>query len=164
MQRLPIGLMGKAKPWISTMGTNIALVALSAALIVLFGFAAWFWVQAAVLLMSASLGVWLFYVQHQFEDTYWAKGGDWEFEQGALTGSSHFELPGVLRWFTANIGVHHVHHLASRIPFYRMTEVLRDHPELVEQGRLTLRESLGLFRLTLWDENRRKLVPFSSAG
>ena len=93
-------------------------------------------------LIGAAIGVWLFYVQHQFEETCWDQRRELDFHEAALMGSSHYDLPGVLRWFTANIGVHHVHHLCSRIPYYRLPMVLRDHPELAEVGRLTLRESL----------------------
>ena len=82
------------------------------------------------MLLAASIGVWLFYVQHQFERTSWDDGKGWDFHDAALHGSSHYDLPALLRWFTANIGVHHVHHLYSRIPFYRLRRVLRDHPEL----------------------------------
>jgi omega-6 fatty acid desaturase (delta-12 desaturase) len=80
--------------------------------------------------------------------------------EAALHGSSHYDLPRVLRWFTANIGVHHVHHLCSRVPFYRLPEVLRDHPELGEVGRLTMLKSLGCVRLVLWDEGCRRLISF----
>ncbi|MGI9380092.1 MAG: fatty acid desaturase, partial [Methyloligellaceae bacterium] len=78
-----------------------------------------------------------------------------------LQGSSHYALPGVLRWFTANIGVHHVHHLSSRIPFYRLPQVLRDYPELEDAGKLTLLESLKCVRLVLWDESCRRLISFN---
>ena len=83
-----------------------------------------------------------------------------DLHEAALHGSSHYDLPHVLRWFTANIGVHHVHHLCSRIPYYRLPGVLRDHPELGEVGRLTLMQSLGCVRLVLWDESRRRLISF----
>src|SRR6202044_2020714 len=117
-------------------------------------------VQLPIVLLAGSVGVWLFYVQHQFEMTFWAHEAEWSFEEGALPGSSHYDLPGILRWFTANIGVHHVHHLSSRIPYYRLPQVLRDHPELRAIGRLTLLESLRCVRLALWDEGRRQLVSF----
>ena len=90
-----------------------------------------------------------------------AEEEDWSLPDAALQGSSHYALPGVLRWFTANIGVHHVHHLSSRIPFYRLPQVLRDHPELADTGRLTLLESLKCVRLVLWDENCRRLISFN---
>ena len=82
----------------------------------------------------------------------WADDGSWNRHEAALHGSSHYDLPGVLRWMTANIGVHHVHHLSSGIPFYRLRDVLRDHPELGAMGRLTLWQSFGCIRLVLWDE------------
>ena len=84
-------------------------------------------------------------------------------QDAALHGSSHYDLPGVLRWFTANIGVHHVHHLCSRIPYYRLQKVLQDHPELVALKRLTLRQSLGCVRLGLWDEKAQQMISFAEA-
>ena len=89
---------------------------------------------------------------------------DWTLHGAALHGSSHYDLPGFLRWFTANIGMHHVHHLSSRIPYYRLPRVLRDHPELRDVGRLTLWQSLRCVRLVLWDERRRRLVSFADIG
>jgi len=112
---------------------------------------------------QAAAGVWLFYVQHQFEDTHWAEAGQWEFQQAALHGSSHYDLPGVLRWLTGNIGIHHVHHLSSKVPHYRLPEVLRDYPELRDIGRITIPDSLRCVKLVLWDESRRKLVSFREA-
>ena len=104
-------------------------------------------VQLPITLIAGSIGVWLFYVQHQFEGTLWARDEGWNFHEAALNGSSHYDLPNVLRWFTANIGVHHVHHLCSRIPYYRLPRVLRDHPELDAIRRLTLLQSLLCVRL-----------------
>jgi acyl-lipid omega-6 desaturase (Delta-12 desaturase) len=117
-------------------------------------------VHLPMFLLAASAGVWLFYVQHQFEETYWAGNWTWNVREAALHGSSHYDLPGVLRWFTANIGMHHIHHLSSRIPFYRLPEVLRDHPELRAVGRLTFFQSLKCVRLALWDDERRRLISF----
>jgi acyl-lipid omega-6 desaturase (Delta-12 desaturase) len=160
--RLPVGLMrgGGWQPWISTMGTNLAIVAIAGMLMWTIGVGTFLLIQLPIALVAASIGVWLFYVQHQFEHTYWEPDADWSHPEASLHGSSHYVLPGVLRWFTANIGVHHVHHLNSRIPFYRLPEVLRNHPEFSEVGRLTLMESLRCARLTLWDESRRRLVSF----
>ena len=101
-------------------------------------------VHLPIILLAASIGVWLFYVQHQFEETFWARASTWTMPEAALHGSSHYDLPLVLRWFTANIGVHHVHHLCSRIPYYRLARVLRDHPELKDVGRITLLQSIRL--------------------
>jgi omega-6 fatty acid desaturase (delta-12 desaturase) len=112
------------------------------------------------MLLAASVGVWLFYVQHQFEDTEWARDSVWKLHEVALHGSSHYDLPSVLRWFTANIGVHHIHHLCSRIPYYRLPLVLRDYPKLGVIGRLTLGQSFSCVRLVLWDEDQQRLVSF----
>jgi omega-6 fatty acid desaturase (delta-12 desaturase) len=118
-------------------------------------------VHLPITLLAASIGVWLFYVQHQFEDTVWAPDGAWNQQNAALHGSSYYDLPVVLRWFTANIGVHHIHHLCSRIPYYRLPTVLRDHPDLGGIGRLTLIESFGCVRRVLWDESQQRLVSFA---
>jgi omega-6 fatty acid desaturase (delta-12 desaturase) len=159
--RLPLGLMrGGWQPWVSTMATNAAIAVLAGALIWLVGIKAFLLVHLPIAVLASSIGVWLFYVQHQFEETTWSDGERWTLYEAALHGSSHYDLPAVLRWFTANIGIHHVHHLCSRIPYYRLGRVLRDHPELRQIGRLTLRESFGCVRLVLWDEAQRRLVSF----
>jgi len=159
--RLPVGLMRSGwQPWLSTMATNAAIAAIVATLIWFIGVQAFLLVHLPVMLLAASAGVWLFYVQHQFEDTSWSEGQSWTFHEAALHGSSHYDLPPVLRWFTANIGIHHVHHLCSRIPYYRLPRALRDHPELRDIGRLTLLKSLWCVRLVLWDEDRKKLISF----
>jgi omega-6 fatty acid desaturase (delta-12 desaturase) len=162
--RLPVGMMRRGwSPWLSAFGTNAGIAAIAAALIWLVGWKTFLLVQLPITLVAASAGVWLFYVQHQFETTRWDRQEDWSFAETALHGSSHYVLPPVLRWFTANIGVHHVHHLASRIPFYRLGEVMRDIPALATCSRLTVRESFRTLRLALWDEEARRLVPWSEA-
>lgn len=164
MQRLPIGMMRSGwRPWLSAMGTTAAVVGLFAGLILAFGAAPVLVVNVTSLLLAATIGVWLFYVQHQFEGATWSRNGEWSRDAAALSGSSHYVLPGVLRWFTANIGVHHVHHLSSRIPFYRLSRVLRDHPELSDVSRVGFRQSLGFARLALWDEANGRLVSFRQA-
>ncbi len=162
--RLPIGLMHRGwRPWASTMGTNVAILAIASLLIWLIGFKTFFLIQLPILLIAATAGVWLFFVQHQFEHTVWESGSDWDRQEAALHGSSHYDLPAFLRWFTGNIGVHHVHHLCSKIPFYRLQNVLRDYPELRDMGRLTLLESFHCVRLVLWDETQRRLISFKEA-
>jgi omega-6 fatty acid desaturase (delta-12 desaturase) len=159
--RLPVGLFFNGwQPWLSTMSTNVAIAAVVAVLIWFIGVWPFLLVQLPIILLAGSVGVWLFYVQHQFERTFWAHEDGWSFQEAALHGSSHYDLPGILRWFTANIGVHHVHHLCSRIPCYRLPRVLREHPELRFVSRLTLLESLQCVRLALWDESCRRLVSF----
>jgi len=162
--RLPVGLMrGGWQPWFSTMATNLAIAVIVATLIFFLGIKAFLLVHLPIMLLAASAGVWLFYVQHQFEHTTWDDDGDWNLHEAALHGSSHYDLPAVLRWFTANIGVHHIHHLCSRIPYYRLPRVLRDHPELGGIGRLTLWQSFRCVRLVLWDDTQRRLVSFREA-
>ena len=159
--RLPFGLMRAGwKPWVSVMATNFAIALVAATLIWFIGVKAFLLVHLPVVLLAATFGVWLFYVQHQFEQTTWERGADWNLHADALHGSSHYDLPAVLRWFTANIGIHHVHHLCSRIPYYRLPQALRDHPELRGLGRLTLLQSFSCVRLVLWDETQRRLVSF----
>jgi len=162
--RLPVGLMRSGKKyWVSAMSTNAALAALLVAGFYFAGGLPFLLIVLPMTLVGASAGVWLFYVQHQFEDAHWNRETDWQIHDAALHGSSHYVLPPVLRWFTGNIGIHHVHHLYSRIPFYRLTEVLRDHPALDHAQRLTLLESFHCARLHLWDESRRKLLSFAEA-
>jgi len=159
--RWPFGLTRAGwQPWASTMATNAAIAGVIGIVIWFVGIGAFLMVHLPIMLLAASVGVWLFYVQHQFEDTFWAAEPAWNVHTAAFHGSSHYALPGILRWFTANIGVHHVHHLSSRIPYYRLPEVLRAHPELAGVSRLTLIQSLRCVRLVLWDEGRRRLISF----
>lgn len=160
--RLPLGFMRAGwRYWVSAMGTNVALAAALGVILYLGGLAPLLLVFLPTVLVAATIGVWLFYVQHQFEETHWDPDCDWQLHDAALHGSSHYVMPGVLRWMTANIGIHHVHHLYSRIPFYRLTEVLRDHSALATSQRLTIRESLSCVRYHLWDERHRKLMSFA---
>jgi len=161
--RLPLGLAGQAKYWVSSMGTNAVLFL---ALSIIFYFGGVMPILLIFLpstLLAATAGVWLFYVQHQFEETHWEEAQAWDLHDAALHGSSHYVLPPVLQWLSANIGIHHVHHLYSRIPFYRLTEVLRDHHDLAVSNRMTIRESLQTVRLHLWDEDSKRLVSFKTA-
>ena len=160
-QRLPVGLFREGwQPWLSTMATNFAIALVFAVLIWFVGVGPFLLIHLPIALIAASIGVWLFYVQHQFDPTFWARDSEWTLHEAALYGSSYYDLPGILRWFTANIGVHHVHHLCSRIPYYRLPKALRDHPELRSVSRLTILQSLSCVRLVLWDEGRRRLISF----
>lgn len=162
--RIPWGLMrAGVQPWLSTIATNLCIALLAGMLIWLIGLGPFLMVQLPITLIAATVGVWLFYVQHQFGETHWAEGKNWNFQRAALHGSSHYDLPSVLRWFTGNIGIHHVHHLSSKVPFYRLPQILRDHPELRDIGRITLQESLGCVALVLWDEQAGRLVSFRQA-
>ncbi len=162
--RLPIGFMKAGlKYWVSTMGTNVIF-----AIILIGGIYTMGWLPFLVTYLcmtsgAAIAGVWLFYVQHQFEDAVWDENADWKLHDAALYGSSYYVLPGILRWMTANIGIHHVHHLYSRIPFYRLNRVLKDYPELADTRRLTIWQSLKTPRLKLWDSQKRRMVSFKTA-
>ncbi|MFP7673550.1 fatty acid desaturase [Marivita sp. S0852] len=161
--RVPVCFPDKAKYWLSAMGTNAGIF-LALGLILYFGgIMPILLIFLPTTLLAATAGMWLFYVQHQFEDTHWEAEEDWQLQEAALDGSSHYVLPKVLQWASGNIGIHHVHHLQSRIPFYRLTEVLRDHGELAIKNRMTIRESLQNARLHLWDEDKKKLLSFSQA-
>ena len=162
--RLPIGLMKQGSQyWVSAIATNLATAMLIGGMMYFFGLGTTLLVVLPPLLIAASTGVWLFYIQHQFEEAHWEKGDNWSFHEAALHGSSHLDLPKPLRWFTANIGVHHVHHLASRIPFYRLQDVLAAYPELRSLNRFTLFQTVSPLMLTLWDEDKRRLVTFREA-
>ena len=117
----------------------------------------------AVALLAGSAGVWLFYVQHQFEDTYWQNAGDWSYADAALRGSSHLKLPKVLQFFTGNIGLHHVHHLSARIPNYNLQRAHDENPIFHDVPTLSLWDGLRAVRLKLWDEDRGRLVTFAEA-
>ncbi len=163
-QRLPVGFMRAGiEPWVGVMGANLAIACFVATGIILFGAGPFLLIYIPTLAIAATFGVWLFYVQHQFELTSWARQADWNVHDSALYGSSYYDLPVVLRWFTANIGVHHVHHLNSGIPFYRMDEVLRDFPRLRDIGRMTLGASFATVSLSLWDAETNRLVSFREA-
>lgn len=161
--RLPLGLMGNVKYWVSAMCTNAAIFVWVAFILYFGGLVPILLIFLPSTLLAATAGVWLFYVQHQFETTHWDAEQDWQLHESALQGSSHYVLPPVLQWVSANIGVHHVHHLYSRIPFYRLPEVLRDHKELTDANRMTIRQSFHSVRLHLWDEESRRLVSFAQA-
>lgn len=142
--------------------TNVAIVGLALLLLWLLD---WRWqtllkIQGPVTVIASSLGVWLFYVQHQYEDAYWQPHDRWDYVAAALAGSSHYQLPRVLHWFTANIGLHHLHHLDSRIPNYRLRRCLAEHPELQAVHSLSLWESLSCAALKLWDEEQGRMVGF----
>ena len=162
--RLPLGFANADRRfWISAMGTNATIALVGGIMIYFLGIGPFLVVHLPITLLAATIGVWLFYVQHQFEDTVWAEDHAWNLHYAALFGSSHYELPSVLNWITANIGVHHVHHLNSRIPYYRLPQVLRDIPRFTKNRRITLMQGFVCMRFRLWDEDQQKMVSFSEA-
>lgn len=146
--------------WKSVMALNLALVAVWGPVMYFTGVAEFFMVALPMLHVATAAGGWLFFVQHQFEETEWDSSRDWSFQVAALHGSSFYDLHPVLNWFTGNIGLHHIHHLNSTIPNYRLKDCLDSAPELGAINRITLRDSLQCARLKLWDEDRRRLISF----
>ena len=147
----------------STLGTDLALAVLIAALCWLLGWTGFLIVQLPALLVTGSVGIWLFYVQHQFEDTYWQSSESWSYDDAALKGSSYLKLPRILQFLTGNIGLHHVHHLSARIPNYNLQAAHDENAALHTVPTISLREGLRATRLKLWDERQGKLVGFAAA-
>jgi acyl-lipid omega-6 desaturase (Delta-12 desaturase) len=143
--------------------TNIALVVLVGTLCWLVGWREYLLVQLPTAMLAGAAGVWLFYVQHQFEDTYWQSTGEWSYAEAALQGSSYLKLPRVLQFFTGNIGLHHVHHLSTKVPNYNLQRA-HDHNRIFHAvPTLSLWDGLRAVRLKLWDEDRGRLVTFAEA-
>jgi omega-6 fatty acid desaturase (delta-12 desaturase) len=149
---------------LSVVATDIALAGLAAGLCLLMGWRAWLLIQLPIMFLGAAAGVWLFYVQHQFEGVYWTRHAGWEYRTVALKGSSFYRLPRVLQWFTGNIGFHHVHHLSPRIPNYRLAACHRENPMFAAAPVLTFRSSLRSALLALYDEAAGRLVGFRRAA
>jgi acyl-lipid omega-6 desaturase (Delta-12 desaturase) len=147
----------------NVIATDIALVALIGTLCWLIGWRDYLLVQAPTALIAGTAGVWLFYVQHQFEDTYWQSSDGWTYSDAALRGSSYLKLPKVLQFFTGNIGLHHVHHLSTRIPNYNLQRAHDENPIFRDVPTLSLWDGLRAVRLKLWDEGEGRLVTFAQA-
>lgn len=156
-QRIP-SPRAKAKDRASVMYMNVAVVLMVAAMSWLFGFKNYVMMQLPVTMFAGMAGIWMFYVQHQYEDVYWEHGKEWDYTTAALEGSSFYKLPKILQWFTGNIGYHHVHHLSSRVPNYYLERCHNSHPMFHSIKPLTLWESLKCINLRLWDESDRKLI------
>lgn len=157
--RAPSLASGSKQLWNVWM-TNIALVALAAIFVVAFGWKSVFLLYVPAYYIAAAAGIWLFYVQHQFEEAYWERGAEWDYATAAITGSSHLRMPRLLNWFTGHIGLHHVHHLGPKIPNYRL-KLAHEENEIFEAAPvLTIRTALRTLRLTLWDEASRKMIGF----
>jgi len=151
---------GWKREWASVWWTNLAILAVVLLAWQTIGLGSFLAIYLPIMLIAGTLGIWLFYVQHQFEDTYWRENPDWDFHRAGLEGSSLYDLPRWLHWFTGNIGFHHIHHLSSRIPNYYLPRCFRERPELQKVTRLGLWESLRCARLKLWDEEAQKMIGF----
>jgi len=142
----------------SVQWTNLAIVLVALALSALMGVKAYLLIQLPIVSLAAIAGVWLFYVQHQFDGVYWERKANWDYYTTALEGSSFYKLPRILQWFSGNIGFHHIHHLSPRIPNYLLERCHRENPLFQQVAVLRLRESLKTIRYRLWDEEQQKLV------
>lgn len=170
LQRLPLaGAMPFARTyhglklsqiWKSVVALNLALAVVYGGLSIAFGPGVVALAILPAVTIAAWVGSWLFFVQHQYEDAYWARKPEWTYAEAAVFGSSHYHLPKPLRWLTGNIGLHHIHHLASGIPNYRLPECYRASLDLLALPKMTIVQSFRSARLALWDEAQRKMVPF----
>jgi omega-6 fatty acid desaturase (delta-12 desaturase) len=159
--RFPFDLpRGWRREWASVLLNDLVLLLMGAVCALCFDWRALLMVQLPVFLIAGALGVWLFYVQHTFPHTYWAREQSWEYDQAGLAGSSYYDLPRVLHWFTGNIGYHHIHHLAPQIPSYRLREAFESSALLRSAPRLSLRGSLRCAGMKLWDEAGGCMVGF----
>ena len=163
LQRSPFGqALPFSETWASVMGLNASLVVVYGGLVLMLGATPLVLLALASAALTASwVGAWLFFVQHQFEHTEWQEGEAWDLHACALNGSSYYVLPPLLDWFTGHVGLHHVHHLNSRVPSYRLHECMAGDSRLSAISRLTLAESLRCVGLALWDEEERRLIRFA---
>jgi len=161
LYRFPISKLAVMKSLHTTVYlTNAAIALIAGAIIFFIGLKAFLLVQVPIIIISLCVGTWFFYVQHQFEDTYWKDEKDWDYTEAALKGSSYYKLPRVLQWFTGNIGFHHIHHLSPRIPNYKLEKCHKENPAFQASTTLTLRTSLKSMILNLWDERSKRLISF----
>jgi omega-6 fatty acid desaturase (delta-12 desaturase) len=158
-ERFPTKGAGKRER-LSVYGTNLALLVYALGMGYIFGWKAWILLQLGVLMVAGSAGVWLFYVQHQFEGVYWERREHWDYEQAALQGSSFYKLPRILQWFSGNIGFHHIHHLSPRIPNYNLEKCHNSEPLFQTVKPVTLLSSLKALNFRLWDEQHQRLVGY----
>lgn len=158
--RLPLPRYGKRET-LSVLWTNLGIAAVAIAISLVIGFKAYVMLQLPILLMGGSAGIWMFYVQHQFEDPYWERSENWDYVASALLGASYYQLPKVLQWFTGNIGFHHVHHLSPRIPNYNLEPAHENIPAIKKWARvIRFGQDVRTTRLKLWDETVKRMVGF----
>jgi acyl-lipid omega-6 desaturase (Delta-12 desaturase) len=161
LQRLPwVNVSDKAREKNSVVWTNLSLLGIFIGMGLTIGFKEYLLVQLPIIAMTSSFGVWLFYVQHQYENVYWERHEEWDYATAALYGSSYYQLPKVLQWFTGNIGFHHIHHLSPRIPNYKLEECHNESPVFRKIEPLTLRASLKSLHIRLFDEDRHKMIGY----
>lgn len=161
IQRFTSSEAGKRERY-SILFTNLAIAAIVIVMSLTLGFWNYLLIQLPIILMAASTGMWLFYVQHQYEDVYWSRHQSWDLTKSGLEGSSYYKLPIVLQWIVGNIGLHHIHHVRANIPNYNLQRCYNEVPALQAVTPITLRKSLKSLWLNLWDEQKQKLVSFRS--
>jgi omega-6 fatty acid desaturase (delta-12 desaturase) len=158
-----VGVTGKPAERRSVLLTNLGIAVVAVSLSLAFGFRTWLAVQLPVIWIAGMMGIWLFYVQHQFDPSYWRREEEWDQIDAGLHGSSYYKLPRVLQWFSGNIGIHHIHHLRPKIPNYRLQQAYEATPEAQTVEPLTLWKSLAAIRYNLWSEVHNKFVSFREA-
>lgn len=163
VERIPTRKEGRRER-LSVYGTNLGLGLLVVGLCWVFGWKTYLLLQLGAVTVAACAGVWLFYVQHQFDDVYWEKGEEWDYEKAALEGSSYYQLPRVLQWFSGNIGFHHIHHLSPRIPNYHLERCHRAEPMFRNVKPITLLSSFKCLGYRLWDERTRRMVGYPASS
>jgi acyl-lipid omega-6 desaturase (Delta-12 desaturase) len=141
--------------------TDLALAIVVGLLVRAIGWIAFLEIQLPITIIASTVGMWMFYIQHQFEDTYWAREGEWDYGKAALEGSSYYALPPILEWFTGYIGLHHVHHLSPLVPSYRLAQCVRENAVLANVPKIGLIDGMRCVRFKLWDEDRRRLIGWS---
>lgn len=142
--------------------TNVLLVALYAGVISLVGWQAFLLIQGSIMFVAGALGIWLFYIQHTFEDSYFEEESEWDYVKAAVEGSSYYKLPRVLQWATGNIGYHHVHHLSPRVPNYNLEEAHESTPPLQQATTITIKTSIASIRYRLYDPKQMRFVSYAS--
>jgi acyl-lipid omega-6 desaturase (Delta-12 desaturase) len=152
--------ISKRRERFSVYFSNLFIVAVLVVAALTIGVKAFLLIQLPIAFVGGLGGIWMFYIQHQFEGTYWQRHAEWDYATAAIRGSSYFKLPKVLQWFTGNIGFHHIHHLSSRIPNYALQQCMEENPEFQDVTTITLWGSLRSLRLNLWDEEQCRLVSF----
>ncbi|MGR9047016.1 MAG: fatty acid desaturase [Gammaproteobacteria bacterium] len=161
VQRFPSPGAGKRERYGIRL-TNLSLAGIITVMSLTLGFTNYLMIQLPIIFLASSAGMWMFYVQHQYEDVYWARQQNWDMTRAGLDGSSYYKLPKVLQWLAGNIGLHHIHHLRANIPNYNLQRCLNEVAALQKVTPLTIRKSLKSLWLNLWDESRQKLVSFRS--
>lgn len=159
-QRFPFYKGNRMSSWMSTMSTNIYMAFVIGALVFWIGAIPFVKIYLPIIIVSSTVGTWIFYIQHQFEEAYWERQDKWSHSDAAMKGSLHYDIPQFLHWLTGNIGYHHIHHLSSKIPNYNLAKCYNENPALQTASSMTLWESRKSLSIALWDEKNKKMVGF----